>query len=953
MGSLVVIALGVLLSLGSLRAQVSVNSPSTSHILLSQAAGLHAQGAFNRSYAVLEEALTATAKERNEVGRAKCLLRMGITKWDLGDVTGSVALFEGAATSFRDIQDRRSLEFCAKCCELVQLYDQGREDRRNGLGYRAGDRLNEALAVARDLGLSSFLLKCLRQAALVSFERGELEPFLEKSRCALTLAALAHHRLEQGRCLNNIGVYYQRRADYAQAVMALEQARSVFGSLGDGSAEAESLSNLGLAYRELGNPDRAYYFLSEALARDQARGDLTAVSMDWTNIGSVLLRRGIDEGAGDDLHRALKAFQNGLRTQESIGPAPMTLFTALSNMGIVLGELRDYAGARARFLEALEIATRHGGHFEQSQALVNIATSYLGEMEVDEALSYYASARRVSGTNADPFVRMGSYLGQGRCYEQKGDNETALLFYRQAIQALEDVKAGLPEPFLIGFSRNKNEAYDRSIRIWADRYDRSPSEKICATVFDLVERARARAFLDSLSAARPDLSSSERQRIQDRQKAIAGSIADLQARLVSQALSENVKRAFVHEIECAEEESVRLSIAFKEAGPSRARDWERNVLPLRDVQALLRDEDSVLLEYVLGDPVSYLLRVSSSSVRLYRLPSRTSLERSLRAYRRSLSDRSLDPHVGLLAAERIGRELLPPDDDESLRQIGGLIIVPDGFLHDLPFEALRIPGRSGSRYLIERSAVSYCPSASALALLKARARPRAWRKQILAIGSPDYESLPPGPDGRKISPLPFSLQEIRAIARYYPAPEIDLLSGPGSREDLVKARPLNEYRIIHFACHGFLDEKAPFRSALVLSSGRGAGNDGYLQMREVYGLSLSADLVVLSACQTGAGRIEASEGPLALARPFFFAGARAVVASLWPIGDQSTVLFMREFYRRISAGQPAALGLREAKLGMLRSRWSHPFYWAGFLLQGDPTALGTGTAIASPPTGAR
>jgi CHAT domain-containing protein len=151
---------------------------------------------------------------------------------------------------------------------------------------------------------------------------------------------------------------------------------------------------------------------------------------------------------------------------------------------------------------------------------------------------------------------------------------------------------------------------------------------------------------------------------------------------------------------------------------------------------------------------------------------------------------------------------------------------------------------------------------------------------------------------------------------------------------------LNDYRIIHFACHGFLDERSPFRSALVLSDADAAGDDGLLQMREIYGLNLSADLVVLSACQTAAGRLERSEGPMGLARPFFFAGARSVIASLWPVNDQSTVAFMHDFYRSLAAGLPAGEALRDAKTRMLKSPWAHPFYWASFMLQGDPSAAG-------------
>ncbi|MCJ7443060.1 MAG: CHAT domain-containing protein, partial [Methanotrichaceae archaeon] len=116
-------------------------------------------------------------------------------------------------------------------------------------------------------------------------------------------------------------------------------------------------------------------------------------------------------------------------------------------------------------------------------------------------------------------------------------------------------------------------------------------------------------------------------------------------------------------------------------------------------------------------------------------------------------------------------------------------------------------------------------------------------------------------------------------------------------------------------------------------------DDGYLQMREIYGLTLNADLVVLSACQTGNGILERAEGPMGLARPFFYAGARSVIASLWSINDKTTVFFMKEFYRNLVEGYAAGKALQLTKIRMLNSAWSHPFYWAGFILNGDPTVV--------------
>jgi CHAT domain-containing protein len=167
----------------------------------------------------------------------------------------------------------------------------------------------------------------------------------------------------------------------------------------------------------------------------------------------------------------------------------------------------------------------------------------------------------------------------------------------------------------------------------------------------------------------------------------------------------------------------------------------------------------------------------------------------------------------------------------------------------------------------------------------------------------------------------------------------DVLTGESASETRLKTMALMDYRIIHFACHGSLDERFPFRSALILSSANTSEDDGLLQTREIYGLAMNAGMVVLSACQTAKGHLEKSEGPMALTRPFFFAGARSIIASLWPISDKATVFFMHEFYRNLILGRSKSESLRYAKIKMLDSSWGHPYYWASFMLQGDPSPL--------------
>ena len=192
--------------------------------------------------------------------------------------------------------------------------------------------------------------------------------------------------------------------------------------------------------------------------------------------------------------------------------------------------------------------------------------------------------------------------------------------------------------------------------------------------------------------------------------------------------------------------------------------------------------------------------------------------------------------------------------------------------------------------------------------------------------------------GRGFSPLSKSRREIRKISRFFSAGNRTLCLKEDATEDSVRKIPLRDYQIIHFACHGFLDDKIPARSALVLSLTRDSGGEGFLQAREIAALRLEAGLVVLSACDTGRGALAKGEGILGLTRAFFQAGARSVLSTLWKVGDTATAEFMRRFYGYLSQNNDTAQALRLAKLSLLKTRFSAPFYWAAFVLNGHPSS---------------
>jgi len=183
--------------------------------------------------------------------------------------------------------------------------------------------------------------------------------------------------------------------------------------------------------------------------------------------------------------------------------------------------------------------------------------------------------------------------------------------------------------------------------------------------------------------------------------------------------------------------------------------------------------------------------------------------------------------------------------------------------------------------------------------------------------------------------LKYSGLETKRIASLFKASRADAFERERATEDRLKSELLTDYRIIHFATHGLIDDKKPARSSIILSLDQDPAEDGFLQMREVFDLKMNADLVVLSACQTGLGQFIRGEGIEGLSRAFFYSGSSSVLMSLWAVNDQATYQLMERFYRHLRSSENPINALRRAKLELIHSKvLSHPYYWAGFILNG-------------------
>ena len=361
-----------------------------------------------------------------------------------------------------------------------------------------------------------------------------------------------------------------------------------------------------------------------------------------------------------------------------------------------------------------------------------------------------------------------------------------------------------------------------------------------------------------------------------------------------------------------------------------ARESITHPVALKELQKSLGPH-ALLVEYVLAEPVSYVLAVTHESVKHYQLNSKQQIEADAKLYRKEIRLQKQDRELAL----RLYKELLEPIPE--MAQKTDLVVIPDGALHLLPFSALQ----DQQGYLIGSHTVDVNPSATVYCLLQKHAtvftkatlpyvgvaawtQPADTRNVVLrSISSPKRSEL---------VALPDSKREVETIGHDLQQPST-ILEGANATETRFKRLPLDSTQVIHLALHGYADLDYPDRSALIFAPDPTGANDGLLQVREIREMSLNSKLVTLSACDTGVGPV-GEAGVVNLVNAFIGAGAESVVSTLWELADQPTSSLMQTFYAGLAAHERKVDALRAAQLDLLKDGLP-PYYWASFQLVGD------------------
>ena len=459
--------------------------------------------------------------------------------------------------------------------------------------------------------------------------------------------------------------------------------------------------------------------------------------------------------------------------------------------------------------------------------------------------------------------------------------------------------------------------------------------------FEIIEQARGRTIADALRGDSESLLASDK-RTADAKRAID----QVQLALLREG-NPGRRRVLLDTLFASEQLLAPVHTTNFSLGAKGARF---KPVPVAELQAALQPGE-VLLEYVLSEPQSYCLRVTRTGLDVLALDGgRKRVEDLAEQYLEAVGSRKSEA----ASSQELFKLLLAPvltSKDSKSR----LIVVPDGKLHLLPFDGLKNPE---GNYVLESNVVTYAPSATVFTLLREAPGSDRPEMSFLGIGGVRYSGAALAAASRSLglngdagdgffgvdpvmfSNLPGSKQEVVSVAGMLPGPS-KLLLDDLATEANFKALQLVDYRVIHLAVHGVGSPQFPDRAALVLGNSGASRQDGLLQAREIRDLSLRADLVVLSACETGNGKLLGIEGIASLERAFLLAGARSVVASLWTADDTYTIALMKRFYQHLVDGFDSGSALRQAKLDLLKEFGDQalPIYWAGFTLVGDGSTV--------------
>jgi CHAT domain-containing protein/tetratricopeptide (TPR) repeat protein len=955
-------------------------------------------GELQKAQERFDQALALSRAVNGRDGEAEALNNLGEACYASGDRQKSLDYFNQALALFRSLGKRNE--------EANTLGNIGFVHHSLGESQKGLDYLNQSLQLLRALGNRKLEALMLNNIGVVYESLGEEQKALDCYQQALPLHQAVGNRDDEAVMLGNIGFVYDRLGEKQRALDHYQQALLLHRAMGARLKEAVALNNIGLLYDSLGEGERALDYYQQSLSLRRAVGDRDGEATTLNNIGLLYDAAGEEGKALDYLTMALQLHQSaGNRNAEA---------TVLSNIGVVYNHFGEKQKALDYLNRALPLHRAVGNRTGESITLhdLGMLTDSLGEKQ--KALDYCQQSLSLTRTISYPEGEAYALLCQARANRDLGNLAEARRQVETSLKITESLRRKIASQQLrSSFLASVQSRYELYIDLLMQLHQQRPGEGNDAVALQASERARARGLLELLIEANADIRQGVDPGLLARERALQNQLnarAAAQTALLSGKHNEAQAEAAAKEVAAIAAQLQEVEAQIRATSPGYAALTQPQPLGVAEIQRQALDNDTLLLEYALGEEHSYLWAVTPDSITSYRLPPRAEIEAAARKVYELLTARQ--PRVGetnlqLRArvkaadaeyptqASALSRLLLGPAASQLGRK--RLLIVAPGALEYLPFAALPAPAISNQTIGSEQQTPSHdqlpshdqplmaeheivsLPSASALSVIRgeiAGRQPAANTVAVLADpvfelndqrvtarsqggaasagGQPQQQASPSRslpseferavrsmrPNAQTALPrLPFTRDEADAImAVAVSGARLKALDFQANRATAMNDE-LSRYRIIHFATHGLLNSEHPELSGLVFSliDEQGRSQNGFLRLHEIYNLRLPAELVVLSACQSGLGKQIKGEGLVGLTRGFMYAGAPRVVASLWQVNDLATAELMKRFYRgMLKDGLRPAAALRAAQIEMFNQKqWSSPYFWAAFVIQGE------------------
>src|SRR3984893_12713919 len=738
--------------------------------------------------------------------------------------------------------------------------------------------------------------------------------------------AIAHQLGEtqwESRAKGELGIIGFLEGDSRRAATMVGDALLSAMASGDVGGQVRYLEMLGNGFNEAKRYGEALAFFERAIKTSSANPDAGFPFMAYEGESESLVSQGKVSEARDKLEHALTV----ARQNQKLGHETMIL-QLLGELAVRTG---DHQAAMKYLKQSGDLAQKYKFYRTVGQSMIDLAGLYreAGDLQsAEESATLGVDASRRVG---DRYYLPRDLTVLADVKAQRGSLVEAESLYENAEDVIDGMLVNLHEAY---WSSSLAGAMSET---YLHHFELETREGNIEQALGVLERVRGRTaavMLENKVTFNKDES-------EDAQ-ALETEASELQLRLMRSENATERTDLLDHLVEYER----RLEWTRTDRTESKP-TWFEKPAALKAIQASLQP-DEVGLEYVLSEPRSYCLWISKKKPGLTVLPAgRHQSEKLVRRYLAEIRTK----HDGIDLSVQLFGVLFGPLPAEAVSS--RLIVVPDGILHLLPFDTLH---DLAGAILLETHTVSFVPASTVLTVLRNRRDIHNPTHTFLGLGDVPYQNQgrvsskidKPASAGRRLlrgfsdalgTPLydlPQTREEILDLRKILGNDTV-LLLGSDATETAFKSEPLEDFKIIHLAAHGFADIQFPERSGLVLGVDSNSHDDGLLQVHEIIRLRFSADLVTLSACNTGVGKLQGEEGVTNLVEAFLVSGAKSVVASLWSADDTFTLALMERFYTHLAEGQDKAAALRQAKLDLLLKYGKQvpPYYWGAFVLVGD------------------